>query len=113
MKRPVGPDPASSPGGVPIPPSKLITKLHLLDEVMTSPVWDGDEARGQRRLSLHVEGALVRCTLQVEVPALRLSAIGRSLDDALASMEALLGSPDVPWEQDRYPLGVRTHGRKK
>lgn len=113
MRRPTGPEQGTTPAGAPIPASRLLVKMTLLNEVLSSPTWEGDDVRGQRRLSLHVEGSLVRCTLQVETPALRVSAVGRSIDDALAALEALLGSPDVPWEQDRYPLGVRAGRSRK
>lgn len=113
MKRPDSPDLGSESTGVTLPTSRLLAKLTIINELLASSAWEGGEKRGQRRLTVQCEGGSVRVSLQVESPALRVSAVGRSIDDALASLEALLNSPDVPWEQDRYPLGARFQGRKK
>jgi len=83
-----------------IPVSKLLGKLDRVNDVLTSGAWEDNAVKGQRCLMLFIEGGTVKVLLKVEHPCLKLSAAGRSIDEALVALDALLGAAETPWEAD-------------
>lgn len=69
---------------------------------------------GAVQLQIRREGTVVRATLKIaDQGGLKVSAIEASPLDAILALDILLSGPDVPWEIDSYPLGVKTPQRKK
>lgn len=80
--------------------SKLLVKHALVNDFLTAGTWEDLSPKGQRCLMMFVEGATVRVLIKVENPPLKLSVVGRSIDEALAALDAVLTTGDTPWEQD-------------
>lgn len=95
-----------------VKPSKLLGKLDRLNDLLCSGAWDDGALKGQRCLFVFLEGPAVRVMVKVESPCLKVSAVGRDLDDALAALDVLLGSNDVPWESD-IPRGEAARRKRK
>lgn len=99
-------------GGVDLPGSKVLMKFERLADLLQSSTYDDGTAKGQRCLMLFIDGATVRVLAKVQRPPLKLSSIGRSVDEALAALDALLGAPDVPWECDATANG-KPHSKRR
>lgn len=109
------PDVASGAVGVvsqDIPSSTCLAKFPRLSSLLNASGWDGGVEKGERSLMLFVKGSIIRALVKVECPPVKLSAVGRSFDEALAALDGLLGAADVPWEQDGQ-LGVAKPKKKK
>lgn len=100
MKRPDVPNGAGKGGSVDLPVGKLLGKCDRLNDLLCSGAWDDGAAKGERSLFLFISSSMVRVLTKVESPPLKLSAVGRSIDEALVALDALLGAVDVPWEPD-------------
>jgi len=83
-----------------LPPSKLLGKLDRVNSLLNDGCWDDSSQKGERSLMVFFTGAVIRVLVKVETPCLKLSATGRTFDEALAALDVLLGAPDVPWESD-------------
>lgn len=92
----------------PVENPACLKKMTSIADVLVQPSWSDGEPKGESALMIFRKGATgYRVILKVETPPLMLSAPGLNLDDALACLEALLRSDDVPWVQDVNPLGRR------
>lgn len=89
--------------GVDLPASKCLTRFERVADLLQVSAWDDGTAKGDRCLMFFASGPTIRVLAKVASPPLKLSAVGRSFDESLASLEALLGASDVPWEQDLSP----------
>lgn len=94
-------------GAFGISQSKTLARMSELNSLLCGGTWDGGEPRGKRCLMLFIEGPTVRSLLKVEHPPLKLSSVGRDLDESLAALDALLKGSDIPWEQDTAFQGTR------
>jgi len=92
-------------GSLDIPLGKMLQRCDRLADLLCSGAWDDGALKGQRTLMVFIDGGMVRCIVKVESPPLKMSAIGKNLDEALVALDALLGSSDPPWEQDTYRNG--------
>lgn len=95
-----------------VDPSKLLAKLATLNDMLVQPRWEGKELKSERSLLAFVSNTSVRLLLKIATPPLKLMVVGRTWDDAHAALEAVLRSPDVPWEQDA-PRDDRAPRKKK
>lgn len=110
VKRPDLSKSDSDLGAFGIPVSKLLGKLDRLNDLLTCGTWEDLAPKGQRALMVFIDGATVRVLVKVEHPCIKLSAVGRSLDEALVALDALLGASDTPWEAD---IPRQQTGRRK
>jgi len=99
-------------GGVDLPAAKSLLKFDRLSDLLCSSTWDDSTPKGDRALMLFISGATVRVLAKVQRPPLKLSSIGRSIDEALAALDALLGASDVPWESDADTNGKLSRKRR-
>lgn len=90
--------------------SKLLGKLVTLCEVLFTPTWDGETAKGEVALMVFRGNPFTRVLLKIENPPLKMSVQGRTLDDAFAGLELALKSDHPPWESDG---GSKGKGAKK
>lgn len=82
----------------------------FLGEMLANPWWEDKTKKGERCLMVFVRSGSVLATLKVQHPALKLTAVGKTLDHALAALELLLANDDTAWQHDPSPLGPK---RKK
>ena len=95
-----------------LPAANCLIRFPRVSEAICQGTWDDDSGKGQRCLMVFIDGALVRVLLKFETPALKLSTVGRSLDEALGALDALLGASDVPWESD-IPRDQRSSKKRR
>lgn len=99
-------------GAFGITQSKSLARYSELNSLVCGGTWDGGEPRGKRCLMVFIEGGTVRILVKVEHPPLKLSAVGRDLDESLGALDALLKGSDIPWEQDTTQQ-VNGRGKRK
>lgn len=110
MKRPTVPGAGEKDRGVDIPAGKVLMRHERLGDLLSKHAWDDGGTKGQRSVMLFIALSSVRCLVKVECPPLKLSTVGRSIDEALTAMDAILGADDVPWEAD---IPHQSNGFKK
>lgn len=110
MKRPDGVTNAGLPALTPREPSFTLGAFTHLNNLMSDPNWDDGVPKGKICLMVFSDEYTVRVLLKLENSCLKASTVGRTLDDALITLDALLGTGQVVWEQD-VPRGGG--GKKK
>jgi len=73
---------------------------------------DGD-ARRVGWINITTRGGAWQITAKDPDAAASITAVGQTLDDALALIDLLLGSEDAPWESDAYLARNGKGGQKK
>lgn len=88
------------------------TSLPNLSEWLCSAAWEDGVPIGPVQIQMRREGSVIRVTLKIsDQGGLKVSAIEESPLDALLALDLLLGTVEVPWEVDAYPL--QGGGRKR
>lgn len=82
---------------------------HVVEHLAVRQYEDGG-ARQTGRLMVDVVGSMWRCLAKDADSGMQLVVYMPSLDDALLSLELLLGADEAPWEPDPY---ARQPGPKK
>jgi hypothetical protein len=79
-------------------------QLPFVSEMLVNPKWEGGNRKGERALLIYHRAGSVYMTLKVQVPPVKLAAVEKTLDGALASLELALAADPIPWQQDASPL---------
>lgn len=74
---------------------------HLVEHLSVRAYDDGGQ-RQTGRLIVDVVGSMWRCIAKDADSGMQLVVYMPSLDDALLSLELLLGADEAPWEPDPY-----------
>lgn len=82
--------------------SKVFARLPNLVLHMAVVRYEDGTPRQPGRLFFGTIGGSWQVTASEPSAGLRMNAVAATLDDALAALDALLGSPDAPWESDPY-----------
>lgn len=82
--------------------SKILTQCPHLVEHLAVRVYDDGAARQTGRVAIDVVGSMWRVIAKDPDSGMQLVVYMPSLDDALVSLELLLGADEAPWEPDPY-----------
>jgi len=83
---------------------KCWDKLPFVGEMLANPRWEGGERKGERALLLYQRNGSVFITIKVQLQQIKLSVLGKNLDEAMAALELALAADPIPWQQDASPL---------
>lgn len=94
--------------------TKLLLKLQNLVQHCAVAVYDDGKERSPGTLIVFTRGKLWTVMAKDPDVGAKLSATAESLDEALLSLDLLLGSEDAQWEKDQYSAGNRKgRGKRK
>lgn len=93
--------------------SKLLGKLPALMEFLTATTYDDGSRRTPGYMWVSNRGVAFEVTVFDPDAAVKLPALGRSLDEALALAETHLKADEAPWQTDRFLLSKRDEKKKK
>lgn len=80
--------------------SATLSRFPHLADLLLNPNWDDATAKGKRCLMVFIDDSAIRVLVKMEGDGLKTSVPAHGLDDALASLEKLLATNQVIWEQD-------------
>ena len=93
---------------------ELAKKFPELLSWLCDATYEGGAAMGMTCLQLRRHAAMMRAALKIQDQGgLVLEVVDKSVERALASLEAMLAAPVVPWQIDRFPLGGVVEKKKK
>lgn len=112
MKRRTAPE--SGLPMVPLPSeSKVLGKLPLLREFVSSTAYDDQSPRTPGYFTLRNRGGSYQITLYDVDAGLRCACGAPTLDDTFGAAELLLGAENAPWEIDQYLTDQLLKKKKK
>lgn len=84
----------------------LAKKFPELLSWVCDATFEGGAPLGMTCLQIRRQGSMIRAALKIQDQGgLVLEVIDKGVERALASLEAMLAAPVVPWQIDRFPLG--------
>ena len=86
-----------------------LSRFPTLESLLCDPNWEDATGKGKRILMVFVDDRATRILVKLEQDSLKASCVAKDLDEALMTMELLLKTDQVVWEQDQAP----TPGRRK
>lgn len=107
------------PGTAVVPPlpsaSTLLPKLPALREFITATKYEDNTPREPGYFTVRNRVTTFEVTVYDPDSASRISARGKTLDEALGLVEQLIGVEEAPWEPDAYlaQLAAKKRPRKK
>lgn len=109
-----------NPDTLPIPAlsgdSKVLAKFPLIREFLTATQYEDGGARTPGYITLRNRVIEFEVSLYDPDAGSRIAIRSRTMDDAFAAAELILGAADAPWEPDRYlmeQLAKRNKSKKK
>lgn len=92
-------------------PSSLPNHVFIA-EFLQNPLWEGGVAKGERALFCFVRDGAGVGIIKVQNPPVKLTCVGRTLDELLAGLELGLAQDEPGWTTDDNPLGRGTKKKK-
>lgn len=100
MDRPKGASAAGLPSLMEYHPSVTLSLFRHADELLLDPNWGDATPKGRRCLMLFIDESYVRLLFKLDNDCLKTSCVAPSLDEVLATFDALVSGGKLVWEQD-------------